>query len=212
MKPTRKALVIGVAGIMGAGKTAVARVFETMGAVRIDADSEGKAMLKEPGIRDSLVAAFGEGIRGAGGEIETARLARAAFSSPESARKLDALTGPPLVSRLRAAVERAAASAEVVVVDAALLPEWKAGSWIDALVVVDSEDGRAAERLSAAGRFAEADFRARMAHQMSRAAKAEAADLVIPNHGTLEELEALAREAYRQLTGGAGHRRRTGKE
>jgi dephospho-CoA kinase len=37
--------VVGVAGIMGAGKSTVARVFERLGAVRIDADELGRALV-----------------------------------------------------------------------------------------------------------------------------------------------------------------------
>jgi dephospho-CoA kinase len=204
MKPTKKPLVVGVTGIMGAGKTTVAKVFEEMGAVLIDADAMGKAMLGEPEIRGALVTAFGAGITGAGGRIDGAKLGRAAFASGASARKLDALTREPLIARIRARIEEVRESADVIVVDAALLPEWKAGAWLDVLVVVDAEEGRARERLAAGSRFSDADVRARMQHQISRAEKAGAADIVIPNHGSLEDLRARARAVYGALLAGDG--------
>ena len=204
MKPTKKPLVVGVTGIMGAGKTTVARVFEEMGALLIDADAMGKAMLEEPEIRNALVAAFGDGIRDASGRIDGARLAGAAFASPAGARTLDALTREALIARIRARIDEFRDRADVIVVDAALLPEWKAKRWLDVLVAVDVEEGRARERLAAGSRFSEADVRARMMHQVSRAEKAGAADVVIPNHGSLEDLRGRARAVYRALLVGDG--------
>jgi dephospho-CoA kinase len=201
MKPTSKSIVIGVTGIMGAGKSTVARVFGELGAAVIDADALGKQMLKEGPIKDGVVAAFGGGVLDAHGEIDPARLGKIAFASSENARNLDALTREALVSRIKARIKELRGASHVIVVDAALLPEWQAKSWLDVMVVVDAEEGRSVERLTAKARFAEADVRARMGHQLTRAEKSSRADVVIPNHGTLAELEARAREVFHALVG-----------
>jgi dephospho-CoA kinase len=201
MRPTRQPLVIGVAGIMGSGKSTVAEVFEELGAKRVDADEMGKAMLREPEIRAAVIAAFGGEIGDARGEIDTGKLGRVAFESPENARTLDRVTREPLVSRIRARIEELRPTSEVIVVDAALLPEWNAKPWLDVLVVVDSEEERAAARLEASPRFARVDVRSRMKHQLARSKKAASADIVIPNCGSLEELKARARAVFRTLMG-----------
>jgi dephospho-CoA kinase len=199
MKPTSKPLVVGIAGIMGAGKSTVASVFEEMGARLVDADALGREMLKDPAIRDSLVGAFGPGITGPSGRINPARLAKAAFGSDAAARTLDGITRAALVARIKAKVEEAGASSEVVVIDAALLPEWGAEAWLDILIVVDSDESQALGRLAGGSRFDETDVRQRMAHQLGRAAKASRADIIIPNCGTLEELKSKAGAVYRKL-------------
>jgi dephospho-CoA kinase len=201
MKPTKKLLVVGIAGIMGAGKSTVARVFEELGARLIDADTMGKAMLKDCGIKDAVIAAFGDGIRDERGEIDTARLGRIAFESPENVHRLDALTREPLISRIKARIEELRASAEVIVIDAALLPEWDAKPWLDILIVVDSEEDRSAGRLGGEGRFKESDIRARMKHQFPRSKKAAYADVVVPNYGSLDDLKARARALFWTLRG-----------
>jgi len=212
MKRTKKPLVIGVTGIMGAGKSTVARVFEELGAVVIDADGMGRAMLDEPEIRDALADGFGKRVLGPDGRIDRAKLAAAAFASPGDARRLDALTREPLVARIRAQIEGLRSRAGVIVVDAALLPEWNARRWLDVLVTVDAEEGRARARLAAGARFSDEDARARMKHQASRAEKAGAADVVIPNEGSLDDLKARAREVYRALVAGEGFAGAGGKE
>lgn len=197
---------------MGAGKSTVARVFEEMGAVLIEADAMGKAMLEEPEIRDALVDGFGEGIVGSDGRIDRAKLAAAAFASPADALRLDALTREPLIARIRGRIEDLRGRADVIVVEAALLPEWRARRWLDVLVAVDADEQRARERVAASSRFRDEDVRARMKHQAGRAAKAREADVVIPNDGSIEDLKAKAGALYRALVAGGGFAGTGGKE
>ena len=106
MKPTKKPLVVGVTGIMGAGKTTVARVFEEMGATLVDADAMGKAMLEEPEIRDALVGGLRRGNHGRRRSDRPREAGRGGLREPRgSARTLDALTREPLIARIRARIE-----------------------------------------------------------------------------------------------------------
>jgi dephospho-CoA kinase len=204
-KPIEKpALVVGVAGIMGSGKSTVAGVFEDLGAKRIDADLVGREMLKDSKIKREIVDAFGRHVVKRNGEIDTVRLGRAAFSSAESARVLDRITRKELISRLKSQVRDLSCSADVVVVDAALLPEWNPKDWIDVLVVVDSDEQSALLRASSGARFKPANVRARMKHQLSRKGKTREADIIIPNFGSLEELKQKARAVFRTLLDVAG--------
>ncbi|HVP56999.1 MAG TPA: dephospho-CoA kinase [bacterium] len=199
MKPIKQPLVVGIAGIMGSGKSTVAGVFEALGAKRVDADQLGKAMLREPAVKAAVIEAFGSGVTDAGGEIDTVKLGKLAFASPDNARRLDRVTREPLISRIKARVEELAPTSEVIVVDAALLPEWNAKPWLDVLLVVDSEEEHAVARLEANPRFKHVDVRARMKHQFERSRKTAAADMVIPNYGSLEDLKARARAIFRTL-------------
>lgn len=201
MRPTKQPLVVGIAGIMGSGKSTVAGVFEELGAKRVDADEMGKAMLMEPELKAALIAAFGSRIADARGEIDTAKLGRLAFESPENARQLDRVTREPLVARIKSRIEELRPASEVIVVDAALLPEWNAKPWLDVLIVVDSEEERAAARLEASPRFKRVDIRSRMKHQFDRSKKTALADIVIPNYGSLEDLKARARAIFWTLVG-----------
>ena len=201
MRPTKRPLVVGVTGIMGAGKSTVAGVFEELGASRVDADTMGKAMLKDPQLRDEVIAVFGPGVVAASGEIDTAKLGRVAFETPENARKLDSVTREPLIARIRARIEELRPTSDVIVVDAALLPEWGARQWLDILIAVDAEEERSASRLARDARFSAADVRSRMSRQFDRSGKTASADIVIPNYGSLEELKARARAMFWTLMG-----------
>jgi len=197
-------LVIGVSGIMGAGKSTVARVFQGLGARLIDADALGRDLLMDRNVKQALIEAFGKEITTRKGEIDPPRLGAAAFSSRKHALRLDEITRGPLVARIKAQIEKVKESERVIVVDAALLPEWDSKSWIDVHVVVDSDEAGAVERSCRDSRFDAVNVRARMKHQFSRKQKTREADVIIPNFGSVEELKDRAEKVFWTLVGISG--------
>jgi dephospho-CoA kinase len=205
MKRTdKKNIVVGVSGIMGSGKTTVAKVFEGLGAARIDADEIGKELLKEPGIRGAIVDAFGDGVKNKRGGIDTAKLATAAFKTEERVRMLNEITRDALIARIRTKIEQHGETTDIVVVDAALLPEWGAREWLDVLIVVDSCEDTCLRRSCSDSRFKPASVRARMKHQFSRREKTDRADIIIPNYRSLEDLRERAAKVFSTLAGITG--------
>ena len=202
MKHTeKKSIVVGVSGIMGSGKTTVAKAFEKLGAKRVDADQIGKDLLEDDRIRDRIIEAFGHGIKNARGGIDTSKLATAAFKKEENVRKLNAITRDALVARIRSRIEELSGSADIIVVDAALLPEWDSRQWLDVLIVVDSCENESLRRSCQGSRFRPASVRARMKHQFSRREKTDCADIIIPNYGSLEDLKERAAKVFSTLIG-----------
>ena len=197
----KRGLAVGVAGIMGAGKSTVARAFEDLGAVKVDADEMGKSLLEDDVVKRDLLEAFGEGVLGPAGEIDPAKLGEAAFADCASAVRLGDITRGPLVSRVMRRIEDLRDAADVIVIDAALLPEWGAHAWLDFLIVVDSDEEACVMRMVENMRFSEETVRARMACQLSREDKKRYADLVIVNDGTEQDLVVKAREAYEKVLG-----------
>ncbi len=195
----RGAIAVGVAGMMGAGKSTVARAFEDLGAVKVDADEVGKSLLAGGAVKRRIVEAFGEAVLAPDGQISAYRLGEAAFADCGSAIKLNDITRGPLVGEIMARVEGLRGSAEVIVVDAALLPEWGAHAWLDFLIVVDSDEEDCVRRMVETSRFDEDTVRARMACQLSREDKKLYADLVILNDGSEQDLVEKARRAFEKV-------------
>ena len=202
MKHTdKKSIVVGISGIMGSGKSTVARTFEDLGAKLIDADEIGKDLLREAGIRSAIIEAFGNRVKDTRGAIDTTKLAAAAFKSEESVKKLNDITRDALVASIRSRIGRIADSADIIVVDAALLPEWGFKQFLDVLIVVDAREDSALHRSSRGSRFEPATVRARMDCQFSRREKAACADIIIPNYGSLEDLRERAAKVFLTLMG-----------
>lgn len=194
---SKKPIVLGVSGIMGSGKSSVSTVFEKLGAARIDADSIGKALLKDKNIRKRLVDRFGDRITDERNQIDPARLAKKAFKNRSTVAKLNQITHPDLIKQLGRNVGRKGKYSDVVVIDAALLPEWNLRSFIDILIVVDSPVESSIKRACKARRLRRDQVLSRINLQFSRNKKRKSADLVLPNYGSIDDLVYRAKKLFK---------------
>ena len=115
------------------------------------------------------------------GQIDRKALARIVFDDPDELAELESITHPYIFGRIRAELE---GFDGVAVVEMPLLnaePGWPR-------MVVDATDEMRIERAVARG-MERADVERRMASQPSRGEWLAAADVVIPNHGTMNELQ-----------------------
>lgn len=180
-------LRIGLTGGIGSGKSTVSALLAARGAVVIDADRIAREVVEPgtPGLA-AVVEAFGNGVLAADGSLDRPALAAVVFSDPAARARLDAIVHPLVRDR---AVELAAgAPADAVLVnDVPLLVETgQAGSYDLVLVVEAGLDIRLA-RLGERG-LPEADARARIAAQATDEQRRAAADVVLDNSGTREQL------------------------
>ena len=194
--------VLGVTGGIGSGKSTAARFFGAQGAVVIDLDDLAKRMIGPDGpLADEVAAAFGQGVRGADGGIDTKALASVAFASPEAVKRLDAIVHPGVFAAVAGALDLLVETPEppaVVVLDIPLLVEAPIFfDLIDGVLVISSTEDARIARLAAQGKDVE-DARARMALQASDAERRDIADYIIENDGPLGDFEA-ALDEYWQL-------------
>ena len=122
--------VIGVAGGVASGKSTVAKLFEELGAVRLDADQIGHEVLLAPDVKASLRAEFGPEIFTPAGEVDRKKLAGQVFGADSASRTrlqtLEAISHPRISQRLAMELESLRHSGTVAaVLDAAVM--FKAG-------------------------------------------------------------------------------------
>ena len=142
---------IGIAGYMGAGKTAAARLLSSDAgsrgreAVIIDADDEAKTLMRtDPGIREQLVNAFGGSIIKKS-VLSFGALGRIVFCSGDNLLQLNAIVHPPLVKRLCTLLELQ--DYRCIILDAAVLPLWKIEPLFDACFWIHAPAEQRLERL-----------------------------------------------------------------
>jgi dephospho-CoA kinase len=192
-------LRVGLTGGIGSGKTTVAELLAQQGAVIIDADLLAREVVAPgtPGLA-LIEKEFGRDILTADGELDRAVLAQRVFTDPDARRRLEAIIHP--LVRERAAELEATASPDAVVVHVIpLLVETGQAESFDVVVVIDVTEDVQITRLQARG-MTWADAKARIDAQASRAARTAAADIVIDNSGTPEELEQGVGELWAELT------------
>jgi dephospho-CoA kinase len=199
-------LMVGLTGGIGSGKTAVARRLVELGAVLIDSDTLAReAVAAGTSGHAEVVAAFGDAVLRADGEVDRAAVSRIVFADAEARRRLEAIVHP----RVRARVAELAAAAPpdaIVVNDVPLLVEAKLAGNYDMVVVVLADEDVRVRRLVADRGLSEVDARARIATQATDAQRRAVADIVIVNEGTLDELYAEVDRVWRTAIAPAASR------
>jgi dephospho-CoA kinase len=183
-------LKIGLTGGIASGKSLVATRLAELGAVLVDADAIAREVVEPgtPGLA-AVVDAFGPEILDGEGRLDRPRLGAIVFQHPERRAELNGIIHP--LVRERAAAVIAAASAEAVVVqDIPLLVETGQQTNFHLVLVVDAPEDVRLQRMTEHRGMTEADARSRMAAQASRQDRLAAADVVLTNTGTREELLA----------------------
>ncbi|MEW1549170.1 dephospho-CoA kinase [Streptomyces tsukubensis] len=193
-------LSVGLTGGIGAGKSEVARLLESYGALRIDADRIAREVV-EPGTEGlaAVVAEFGNGILRPDGSLDRPKLGAVVFADPDRLAALNAIVHPLVAARSKELADAAPADA-VVVHEVPLLTENGLASRYDLVVVVDAEPATRVDRLVRLRGMTESDARARMAAQAGRDERRAVADLIIDNDGPRDELEPRVREVWAELT------------
>ncbi|MFD5277692.1 dephospho-CoA kinase [Pseudarthrobacter sp. NPDC058362] len=181
-------LKIGLTGGIASGKSVVAARLRSRGAVLVDADALAREVV-EPGTQglDRIVAEFGDGMLGGDGRLDRAKLGAAVFGDAGRLAALNAIVHP-LVRARAAEITAAAAGDAVVVQDIPLLVETGQGNGFHLVVVVDAPDDVRLQRMRANRGMSEDEARSRMAAQATREDRLAAADVVLDNSGSVEEL------------------------
>ena len=194
-------LLVGLTGGIGSGKSTVARMLETRGAVVFDADVLAREVV-EPGTpgHAAVIERFGANILAPGGELDREALASIVFADPAARRDLEAIVHPEVRRRFAEASEAYRDTDRVVVMSAPLLVETGMHSAFDVLVVVSATPHAQIERLMRDRGMSEEAVRSRIDAQATPEARAEVADVLVENELTVEELEARVERLWADLS------------
>ncbi|MFI7704786.1 dephospho-CoA kinase [Nonomuraea sp. NPDC049480] len=192
-------LKIGLTGGIGSGKSEVSKRLAARGAVVIDADKIAREVV-EPGTVGlaRVVAAFGDEVLHRDGSLNREKLGSIVFADSEKLAALNAIVHP-LVGERVAQLQSEAPDDAILVYDVPLLAENKLAPMYDVVIVVDAADDVRIGRLAERRGMADADAKARIAAQASREERLAVADIVLPNDGSLEELDTLVSDVWDEL-------------
>lgn len=182
-------ITIGLTGGIGSGKSTVSSWLAEHGAFIVDADLVAREIVEpgQPALAE-LAEAF-DGVLNPDGTLNRAELARQAFATPEATEKLNAITHPRIRARTEELFKQGRESgAQVLVYDMPLLIENGEVDKVDHVLVVDAPDELRIDRLVQHRGLDEDDARRRIAAQIDRATRLNAADTVLDNSGTVEQL------------------------
>lgn len=161
--------IVGLVGMIGSGKTTVARRLGQLGAEVIDADQLAHHALDDAAVRQQLRERFGPDIFTAEGRVDRKLLARLVFGADSTHQAnlaaVEAMVHPwvrtAIDTRLVAAVRPPSASS-VIVLDVPLLVQAGWHTRCDRLICLECDDSVRHARLAARG-LSPADIAAREA-------------------------------------------------
>jgi dephospho-CoA kinase len=209
----RRPLVVGVVGESGSGKTVVLQMLRALGAAIIEADAVARDVVA-PGsaVLQAITDAFGAGFVRRDGSLDRKALGRVVFGDDEARRKLNALTHPAMLARIRAEIRELAGGEcgpEVVALEAAVLGEMGALELVDALIMVRAPRAVRLQRIRQRDGLSAEDAEARLAAQEQARLGELEADFVVDNAGSLTATRQQVQAVWGRLMAARPRGRRT---
>lgn len=174
---------VGLTGGIASGKTAVADVFDSLGAGIVDTDRVAREVVApgQPGL-EAVRDEFGEGVILASGKLDRRALRSVVFADPQARRRLESLLHPLIRARTMEALEQVQAPYAVAVVP--LLVETGFGELVDRVAVVDCPRAIRLERLMVRDGMDREQAESMLNAQVDHQTRLAAADDVIDNGGS----------------------------
>ncbi len=180
--------VVGLTGGIGSGKSAATARFAELGATVVDTDLIAHALTAPGGAAMAAIRArFGAAVVAADGSLDRGAMRAVVFAHADARAQLEAILHP-MIRDESARQCRAAPGPYVILAVPLLVESGRYRERCDRICVVDCPESLQVARVKARSGLDEAQIRAIMAAQASRAQRLACADDVIDNSGSLEQL------------------------
>jgi dephospho-CoA kinase len=191
--------VIGLTGNIATGKSVVRRMLEHLGAYTIDADALSHRVISKgaPGYKPVLQT-FGTWLLDNDAQINRNKLGSLVFADPEALKQLEAIVHPYVRQAIDILAKRA--SQRVIVIEAIKLLEGGLSAQCDAVWVTDAPQEVQIERLVRKRGLSREDALQRVRAQSAQKDKLDAADVVITNNGSYEDLWKQVSETWKIIS------------
>ena len=191
--------VIGLTGNIATGKSVVRRMLEHLGAYTIDADALSHRVISKgaPGYQPVLDA-FGKWLLDPDGQINRTKLGHLVFADKDALKQLEGIIHPYVSQAIDILVKRS--SQTVIVVEAIKLLESDLRSHCDTIWVTDAPQQIQVERLMRKRGMSQEDALQRVQVQSAQKEKLVAANVVVTNNGSYDDLWKQVSEAWKQTS------------
>lgn len=193
--------VIGLTGNIATGKSVVRRMLEHLGAYTIDADALSHRVIARgaPGYQPVLDR-FGTWLLDKDGQIDRAKLGRLVFGDGQALAQLEDIIHPYVGQAVDLLIRRA--TQKVVVVEAIKLLESDLRTRCDSIWVSDAPQEVQIERLMRKRGMSRDEAVQRIHAQSAQKQKLAAANIVVTNTGSYEDLWKQVNEAWKKVVPG----------
>lgn len=187
--------VIGITGGIASGKTVVSDAIKDAGGTIIDADVVSREVTRFPAVLSALKEAFPAAFDG--DSLDRVKLRSLAFSTAENTKKLNDVTHPAIIEKLKELIDEASGVAFLVV---PLMYESGCDKLCDEVVEVYADEETRIKRLLRRNTdITEEVARMIIARQTNEEERLKKADRVIKNDGGIDDLKRKAIELYKSV-------------
>ncbi len=188
-------IVIGIIGGIASGKSFVAKIFESFGAYRIDADQLGHQVLAEKETIQRIKDIWGDRVFDSNGNVSRPRLAEIVFECHSELQKLEQITHPRIESLIIQSLAQLTGNHPAVVIDAPVLIKAGWHQHCDKIVFVECSLECRIERAILRG-WTQEMFERREASQTPLEAKKALATDVVQNSSDSDQIQRQLRELW----------------
>jgi dephospho-CoA kinase len=190
--------VIGLTGNIATGKSVVRRMLEHLGAYTIDADALSHRVISKgaPGYQPVLDT-FGKWLLDPDGQINRSKLGHLVFADKDALKQLEEIIHPYVRQAIDILSKRASQS--VIVIEAIKLLESELRNRCDTIWVTDAPQQVQVERLMRKRGMSHDEALQRVQVQSAQKDKIAAANVVITNHGSYDDLWKQVSEAWKRI-------------
>ena len=189
--------IIGLTGNIATGKSVVRRMLEHLGAYTIDADAlSHRAIAKGAPGYQPVVENFGKWILDKDGEIDRTKLGNLVFRDTAALEKLEDIIHPLVHQAVDVLAKRA--GQRVIVIEAIKLLESELRQMCDTVWVTYAPEEVQVERLMRKRNLKREDAQQRISAQSAQGEKITAANVVIRNIGSYDDLWKQVSNAWKQ--------------
>ena len=184
--------LIGLTGGIAAGKTTVAELWKSLGAIEIDADQVARDVVVPGSVgARQIEAQFGSEYFDETGNLDRKKLGKYVFANPEARSKLEEIIHPLVRDRTKKLIAVQPAGS-IIVYSVPLLVEAKVDLPFDAVVTVEAPEEIRIQRLVSSRGMTETEATNRVAAQASPVERAQHADYILNSN---QDLALLLRDA-----------------
>ncbi len=180
-------LTIGLTGGIGSGKSTVSDIFQSLGVPVIDSDLIAREVVQpgEPGL-EGIIQHFGKEILQSDGSLDRQRLRNLVFDDETARKHLEQILHPLI--RQRSQQRLATLNTPYAILAIPLLVETGLSDSVDRVLVVDCPELVQIERICSRDGINPDQAQAILAAQCSRKQRLEAADDIIDNYQSIDNL------------------------
>ena len=192
----RNSLAIGITGILGSGKTTVAKILKKMGFKVVSCDEIVHKLLN----KKNIIKKFGEILGNEvikNNKIDKEKVREIIFNNSEKKKKIENILHPEVFKKIKKEILDTKKKGGIIFIEIPLLFETKSEKLFDKIMVVSALRKEIKKRLK--NKYSEREIENIWKNQLSLSYKKKKADYIVNNSGSIIKTEKNVKKIVNRL-------------